>query len=103
MRWTEKLYERPLKRPLDEQTRLAINSELNRRREELPLPTQVAWSEDKPEVTIRSQFLAVIVQFLDHRLVVKAELSLAAKMLLTPANRREAIKLIESVADDLNL
>ncbi len=103
MRWTEKLYERPLKRPIDEETRLAINSELNRRREELPVPTQVAWSESKPEVTIRSQWLAVIVQFTEKHMVVKAELSLAARMLLTPQNRREAVRIIESVADELNL
>jgi hypothetical protein len=103
MRWVEKLYERPLKRHFDEQTRQAVNSELTRRRQELPVPTEVAWSKSKPEVTIRAPWLAVIVQFSEQRLVVKAELSLAAKMLVTAENRRDAVRLIESVADDLNL
>lgn len=103
MRWVEKLYERPLKRPLDEQTRLAIHSELTRRRQELPVATELAWNTSKPEVTIRSTWLALILQFSEQRLVVKAELSLAAKMLVTPENRRHVIRLIESVADELNL
>ena len=38
MRWKEKLYERPLKRPIDEQTKAAIHSEFHRRRDQIPDP-----------------------------------------------------------------
>jgi hypothetical protein len=103
MRWKEKLYERPLKRPIDEETRVAIHSELHRRRRQLPIPTELTWSGGRPELTIRSQWISFIVLFMPERMVVNAELSFAAKMFATDENRRHAVQFIESVADDLNL
>ena len=41
--------------------------------------------------------------FHPERMVVDAELSLAAKMFATDENRRHAVRFIESVANDLNL
>jgi hypothetical protein len=103
MRWIEKLYERPLKRPLDEQTRAAIHSELRRRGEQIAIPTELSWHTAKPELTIRSKWISVIVNFAHERMVVSAELSLAAKMFASDENRRHAVRFIESVANDLNL
>jgi hypothetical protein len=103
MRWKEKLYERPLKRPLDEQTRAAIYSEFRRRREQIPVPAELSWHVAKPELTIRSQWISFVVDFSQDRMVVDAELSLAAKMFATDENRRHAVRFIESVADHLNL
>jgi hypothetical protein len=103
MRWKEKLYERPLKRPLDEQTRAAIHSEFRRRRDQIPVPAELSWHVAKPELTIRSQWISVVVDFSQERMVVDAELSLAAKMFATAENRRRAVRFIESVADHLNL
>ena len=103
MRWKEKLYERPLKRPIDERARSAIHSELHRRRNQFPIPTELSWNAAKPELTIRSQWISFIVNFAQERMVVDAELSLAAKMFATDENRRQAVQFIESVADDLNL
>jgi hypothetical protein len=103
MRWKEKLYERPLKRPIDEKTRVAIHSELHRRRGQLPIPTELSWNGAGPELTIRSQWISFIVLFMPERMVVNAELSLAAKMFATDENRRHAVQFIESMANDLNL
>jgi hypothetical protein len=103
MRWKEKLYERPLKRPIDDKTRAAIQSEFRRRKKQIPMPTELAWDVAKPELTIRSKGISFIVQFTQERMVVDAELSLAAKMFATEANRRHAVRFIESVANDLNL
>jgi hypothetical protein len=44
-----------------------------------------------------------VVNFTNDDLVVNAELSLAAKMLATPANRQHAVQLIETIANDLGL
>jgi hypothetical protein len=103
MRWKEKLYERPLKRPIDEQIRAAIHSELRRRGDQIPVPTELSWHVAKPELTIRSKWISLVVNFAQERMVVSAELSLAAKMLATDENRRHAVRFIESVANDLNL
>ena len=103
MRWKEKLYERPLKRPIDEQTRAAIHSELRKRRDQFPVPAELSWNTAKPELTIHSQWISFVVHFTQERMVVSAELSLAAKMLATAENRRHAVRFIESMADDLNL
>jgi hypothetical protein len=103
MRWKEKLYERPLKRPIDEHARSAIHSELHRRRGQFPIQTELSWNAAKPELTIRAKGISFVVNFTPERMVVDAELSLAAKMFATDENRRHAVQFIESVANDLNL
>jgi hypothetical protein len=103
MRWKEQLYERTLKRPIDEQTRAAIQSEFRRRRNQIPMPAELSWNASKPELTIRSKWISFIVHFTRERMVVDAELSLAAKMFATEENRRHAVHFIDSVANDLNL
>jgi hypothetical protein len=103
MRWKEKLYERALKRPIDDQTKAVIDSEFHRRRNQIPMPAQLSWHAAKPEFTIRARGIAFVVNFAHDRMVVDAELSLAAKMFATDENRRHAVRFIESVATDLNL
>ena len=68
-----------------------------------PCPTELSWHAAKPELTIRARGIAFVVNFTHDRMVVDAELSLAAKMFATDENRRHAVRFIESVADDLNL
>ena len=58
---------------------------------------------EKPQFTIRSEWLSFIVHFTHEDLVVDAELTLAAKMLATRKHREDAVKFIESIADDLGL
>jgi hypothetical protein len=103
MHLKEKLYERKLKRPIDEEMRAAIYSEFRRRRHQIPMPTELSWNASKPELTIRSRWVSFIVHFTRERMVVDAQLSLAAKMFATEENRRHAVDFIESVANDLNL
>ena len=101
---TEKLFERPLRRPLDDDTRRAIDSEYHRRRHEIPIPTELRWHESRPQFTIRSTLLSFNVHFTaDERMVVDAELSFAARMLASDANRKQAVRFIESIAVDLGL
>ncbi len=58
MRSKEKLYERPLKRPIDDQTQAVIHSELDRPRAQLPMPTELSWNGTKPELTMPNKCLA---------------------------------------------
>jgi hypothetical protein len=100
----ETLLERPLRRPLDEATRRAIDGEYRRRKHEIPVPTEMRWHATSPQFTIRSPLMSFVVNFTpDERLVVDAELSLAARMLASEANRKQAVKFIESIAVDLGL
>jgi hypothetical protein len=103
MAWREKLYERPLKRPVDRGTLEAIRSEFYRRKGEIPIPSELHDHPSKPEMTIKTKWLSFIVQFQKETLRVDAELSLAAKMLATPENRRLAVEFIDQIANDLNL
>jgi hypothetical protein len=100
----EKLFERRLRRPLDEATRRAIESEYHRRRHEIPIATELKWHKSHPQFTISSSLLSFIVNFTaDERMVVDAELSLAARLMATDANRKQAVAFIESIAVDLGL
>jgi hypothetical protein len=103
MAWREKLYERPLKRPVDKPMLEAIRSEFHRRQHEIPVPAELLQNPVKPEMTIKTKWLSFIVQFHKETLRVDAELSLAAKMLATNANRQVAVQFIDSIANDLNL
>src|SRR4051812_33464265 len=103
MAWREKLYERPLKRPVDTGTLDAIRSEFHRRQHEIPVPTELLQNPAKPEMTIKTKWLSFIVQFGKETMRVHAELSLAAKMLATSENRQVAVRFIDSIANDLNL
>ncbi len=103
-RFKEKLYERLLKRPLDDQTRAAIHSEFRRRRNQIPVPVaELSRTSAKPELTIRSQWISIVVDFSQERMVVGAEMSLRPKCLPLTKTRRDAVRFIESVADQLNL
>jgi hypothetical protein len=100
----ETLFERPLRKPLDDATRRAIEGEYRKRKHEIPVPTELRWHATHPQFTIRSSLMSFVVNFTaDERLVVDAELSLAARMLASDANRKQAVKFIESIAGDLGL
>ena len=83
--------------------REAISSEFSRRRHEIPVPAELLWHQEKSQFMIRSEWLSFIVHFTQEDLVVDAELSLAAKMFATRRHREDAVKIIESVADNLGL
>ncbi|MDR3620104.1 MAG: hypothetical protein P4L85_12195 [Paludisphaera borealis] len=104
MAWKEKLYERPLRRPLDDGALEAVRSEYHKRRHEIPVPSELVLHPTKPELmTIKTKWLSLVIQFHQEKLTIDAELSLAAKMMATDQNRKLAVQFIDSIADDLNL
>jgi hypothetical protein len=103
MRWTETLYQRPLRRPIDEATRAAIHNEFLRRRNTIPVSIEFHWHPEKPQFTVSSKWLSFIVRFTHDCVTVDAEMSLTAKMFATKENRAQAVRIIDSIADDLGL
>ncbi len=104
MAWTEKLYERRLQRPVDADTLESLRSEYHKRRHEIPVDSQLIHHSDKPELmTIKTKWASFVIHFQHELMTVTAELSLAAKMMATEQNRKVAIQLIDSIADDLDL
>ncbi len=99
----ERLYERRLRRPIDEAAREAIRSAYLKRRHEIPVPTEMHWHKDKPQFSIRSAWLSFHVGYTPERLVVEAELSFAARLMTTDEHRRQAVAMIGSIADELDL
>ncbi|MGA9924305.1 MAG: hypothetical protein WBQ29_12975, partial [Isosphaeraceae bacterium] len=97
------LYTRRLRRPIDRPTRAAIANEYSRRRHEIPVPTELQWHPDKPQFTIRAQWLSFVVRFTHDVLEVDAELSLAAMAFATQKHRQNAVRFIDSIANDLGL
>jgi hypothetical protein len=83
--------------------REAITVAYSRRRHEIPIPTELQWHADRPQFTIRSPLLSLFVRFSREAMQVDAELSLAAKALATTILRRNAIRIIDSIAADLGL
>jgi hypothetical protein len=67
------------------------------------MATELHWHEEKPQFTIRSKLMSLVVHFTAEALVVDAELTLAAKLLATQKNREIAVKFIDSIANDLGL
>jgi hypothetical protein len=103
MPWKETLYERRLRRPIDDATRQAINAIYHDRRHEIPIHTELHWHPAKPQFTLKSKWLSFVGHFTPEKLVVDAELSLAAKMMATPEQRSKAVDFIDSIANDLDL
>ncbi len=103
MAWNETLLERPLRRPFDNETRQAINAEYERRKHEMPLPTELHWHQTEPKFTLESKWLAFVGHFTTEKLVVHARLSLAAKLMVTDDHRRQARQVISEIADSLEL
>jgi len=104
MAWKEKLYERALRRPVDDGALEAVRSEYHKRRHEIPVDSELVLHPSKPELmTIKTRWLSLIIQFHQEKMTVDAEFSLAAKMMATEHNRRLAVQFIDSIADDLNL
>jgi len=99
----ERLYERPLKRALDAETRQAIEAEFHRRRHEFPIPMELGWTRGHQSLTIVSKWVSFLVHFANDRMVVDAEMTLAARVFATDSNRQKIITLIDDVVDQLEL
>jgi Cu2+-exporting ATPase len=103
VRLGECLFERPLKRSLDDELRGLILDAVAGRREQLPFPAEFEWHPVEPVLMVKSKLLPIHIAFDAGRLTVHAKLSLAARMLATDGNRKRTIRLIEEIADELDL
>jgi hypothetical protein len=99
----ECLFERPLKRSLDDELRGRILDAVFQRRDELPFAAEFEWHPVAPVLTVKSKLLPIHIAFDSEKLTVCAKLSRAARMLATEGNRKRAIRLIEEIADELDL
>ena len=99
----EKLYERPLRRPIDAAAREAIHLEYLKRRHQIPVPTELLWHNDRSAFTIYSSWLSFNVGYTPELMIVEAEFSFAARMFATKERRKQALSIIEEIADDLDL
>jgi hypothetical protein len=99
----EKLYERRLRRPLDDATRQAIVSLFHERRHEIPVETELHWHPAQPRFTIRSRWVSFHGHFTPDTLVVDAELSLTARLMATDEHRGQAVRFLDAIANDLGL
>jgi hypothetical protein len=67
------------------------------------VPTELKWHPEKPQFTIRAQWVSFVVRFTPDLLEVDAQLSLAAKAFATQKHRQNAVGIIDSIATDLGL
>jgi hypothetical protein len=103
MPYEEKLLERPLKRRFDDQARQEIDQVLARVRGELPGRPEFFWDAERPVLTIRSTLVSLIVSFTPELVSVSARMSIAARMLATDENKKQAVRLFESIAEGIGL
>ncbi len=103
MPWRERLYERPLRRPLDDKVRAGLDRAVAARRSQFPMITGADWHPSRPELTIRTPIVSFVVRFADGAARVDAEMTLAGKLLASDANRRLAIRFIEEIAVEVGL
>jgi P-type E1-E2 ATPase len=99
----ECLFERPLKRALDEELRRAILETAVSRSDQLPFQAEFEWHAVDPVLQFKSSILPLYAAFAPGRIGVYAKLSLATWMLITEGNRRRAVRFIEEIADELDL
>lgn len=102
----EKLYERPLKRVLDDQLKAEILQLFESRRSMLPSGVDMSWQQKEPVLALRGPMgVAFYVHFLEVQamMVVYAELGFAARMMVTDTHRAQARQMIHEVAEELAL
>ncbi len=61
------------------------------------------WHPARPAFTLKSRWMSFHGNFTAEKLVVDAELSLTAKMMATDAHRSQAVRFLDSMADELGL
>jgi hypothetical protein len=92
-----------LNRAFDDSMRAMIDREVERRRAELPVPAQIGWHASEPTLEMRSEWISLFVSFAGEQMAIDAEMSMAARLMATPANRRRAVDMIDGIAKELGL
>jgi hypothetical protein len=103
MRPRETLFERHLKRPLDDGLRDELSREAYERCRASGIPAQFGWHEEGSVFSVQTPLASFHAWFTSETVRVWAELSLAARLFATESNRRRAVATIEAIADRLGL
>jgi len=103
MAWRERLYERPLRKALDDPNRSEIQALFERRKGEIPFKTRFEWHPDRNGFALKSSWATFQVRFTEGRMVVDAELSFAARIFATDENRALVRDFIDGIVDELHL
>jgi hypothetical protein len=99
----ERIYQRELRRVVDEEVRRAIEAMFERRRKEVPVPLELRWSGDGEGFRIETPFASFVIAYTAEVLTVDAELSWAARLMATARHRDEMVRAIEQMAEELGL
>lgn len=102
----EKLYERPLRRSLDDQLKSEILQMFESRKSMLPPSVEMSWHPQEPVLALRGPMgVAFFVHFHETRelMEVFAELGFAARMMVTETHRNQARQMIHEIAEELEL
>jgi len=102
----EKLYERPLKRTLDDQLKAEILQMFESKRQMLPSGVEMKWHPKDPILALLGPMgVAFYVHFHETRelMEVYAELGFAARQLVTETHRNQARDMIHQIAEELAL
>ena len=102
----EKLYERALKRALDDQLKAEILQMFQSKRQMLPSGVEMKWHPKDPVLVLRGPMgVAFYVHFYEAKklMEVYAELGFMARQFVTEAHRAQARDVIHQIAEDLDL
>ena len=102
----EKLYERPLKRALDDQLKAEILQMFQSKRQMLPSGVEMKWHPKDPILILRGPMgVAFYVHFHEARkfMEVYVELGFMARQFVTEAHRSQAKDVVHQIAEDLDL
>ena len=100
----ETLYQRKMKRTLDQPLRVQISEMIDRHAPTLPVAVTHEWDSNGILLRIRSVMMSFVVSFANNRVVVVVgEMSFAGRLFYTQANRQKAIQFFDEIATELDL
>jgi hypothetical protein len=102
----EKLYERSLRRSLDEQLKADILELFESRRGQIPIEVEISWHPSDPILSLRGPMgVSIHAHFQEaaELLEVFAELGFAARMMVTDRHKEKARDVIHEIAEELKL
>lgn len=102
----EKLYERRLRRPLNEELKSDIKSLFESKRSEIPIDVEIVWHPREPILSLKGPMgVSIHAHFQEPAeiLEVFAEYGFAARMLVTDRHKAKAREVIHEIAETLRL
>jgi hypothetical protein len=102
----EKLYERRLRRPLDEELKSDIKSLFESKRSEMPVEVEIVWHPREPILSLNGPMgVSIHAHFQEPAEVLEvfAEYGFAARMFVTDRHKAKAREVIHQIAEELDL